>query len=921
MAGKRKRRDTAINALRDGLNKIIAGADPARVLAPELTSLAAAVIDFAASSSGDDLDARYVLGWWHWLRYLALPPVENQPDLHAAIELLEPLAAVPNAVPPQLAAYFAQPAMHELAITLALAYERSGDLTTLDRAIVLFQQIADTIPDDYPDRGGHLSNLGNALRSRFEHTGDLAVLDEAVQNYKLAVEATRSDNPNRSQFLSNLAAALRLRFDRTADLTVLVEAVQTYKLATEATPSDNPNRCTYLSNLSNALGNRFDCTGELAVLDDAVAVARQAVAESPDNHRNRGMYLSNLATALGRQFDRTSDLAVLNDAIAVARQAVAVTRDDHPNRSAYLSNLANALRRRFEHTREPAVLNQARVSFADALLAALSPVDIRLQAARGAIETDLLAGDVDHALAMAELAVSLLSLVAPRRLYRSDRQHRITSIAGLASTVATAALIAGQSDRAVELLEQTRGLLVAETLDTRGDLSALQQHAPDLSAEFSTLRERLHDLDHTSAPAESAATLEIDHQRRIRRDQILRDWHRLLSHIRRIPSLSGFLLPPPIQQLRHAAAHGPIVYVVIHALASNAIILTNHREHPTQAIPLPALAREVAYDRANQLRDAYTTATDPNSPALRQIAAQAQVMRVLRWLWDTITKPVLDHLGYTATPPDGQPWPRIYWCPVDIATFLPLHAAGNHPGVNHTSSDTHDTVIDRVVSSYTPSTRALLHTLNRRPPTGTNRALIIAVPDAPNAPPLLGVNLEATELTQLIPTATTLPSHGGEATHDTVLAALPAYEVAHFACHGLADWGDPTSSRLILHDHRTHPLTVADIARLHLTNAHLAYLSACSTTDTNPKHVDEATHLTAAFQLAGYSSVIGTLWPINDHAATTITRHVYNHLTHHGASPPQPHLAAHALHHATRHHRDTHPNQPTQWSAHIHTGH
>ena len=113
-----------------------------------------------------------------------------------------------------------------------------------------------------------------------------------------------------------------------------------------------------------------------------------------------------------------------------------------------------------------------------------------------------------------------------------------------------------------------------------------------------------------------------------------------------------------------------------------------------------------------------------------------------------------------------------------------------------------------------------------------------------------------------------------------------------------------------------YPLTVADIARLRLDNAQLAYLSACDTTVTSADHADEATHLAAAFQLAGYRHVVGTLWPVIDFAATRIARRVYQHLTGNGTTPPDPRLAAQALHRAIRAARDQDPAKPRLWGGH-----
>ncbi|OLF17422.1 hypothetical protein BU204_11650 [Actinophytocola xanthii] len=816
--------------------------------------------------------------------------------------------------------------LSNLGNALRSQFESTVDLAVLSEAIDVARQAMAGAPDNYPDRATLLSNLSGALHRLYERSGELAVLNEAIDVGRRAVAAAPDNYPDRSRWLSNLGTALYRRFERGGNLSGLAEAVLFLRQAVAAVPRNHPNRSAYLSNLSGVLNKQFERTGDVNALSEAIDVAREAVDAVSGNDPHRGDYLSNLGGVLLTRFERSGDVTLLREAIRARHQAVTTTPNNHPNRGSYLLSLGVTLLRQFERTGELAVLNEARGWFTNAAQETSGAVDVRVMAARRAVDADLLAGNLDHALEMAELAVRLLGLVAPRRLRRSDRRHRITSLTGLASTVATAALAAGRSDRAVELLEQARGLLIADTLDTRGDVSSLQRYAPDLAAEFAVLRDAIDELDHSDTPTLATTTTEEDYQQQVQtRERILGDWERLLGRIRSVPALSGFLLPPPIQQLQHAAAHGPIVYIVIHAHGSHAIILRNDPNQPTHPIPLPGLTQLSAGDCTHLLRHAHHTATDRDSPASNQIAAQAQILKVFGWLWDVITQPVLDHLGYCATPLEGRQWPRIYWCPVDVATFFPLHAAGYHPGRDDINTGrivpTASTVIDRVISSYIPTTRALLHTLARRPPASANRALIVVVPDAPGVNRLPGAAAEASRLSQLIPGATTLSPLGQVATHEAVLAALPDHAIAHFACHGLADWTDPATSRLILHDHHTRPFTVADVAKLRLTQAKLAYLSACSTTDTNPQHTDEATHLTAAFQLAGYRSVIGTIWPINDTAAAAITNHVYTHLTNTNASALEPDHAAEALHQATRLHRNTHPNQPTQWAAHIHTGH
>jgi CHAT domain-containing protein len=116
---------------------------------------------------------------------------------------------------------------------------------------------------------------------------------------------------------------------------------------------------------------------------------------------------------------------------------------------------------------------------------------------------------------------------------------------------------------------------------------------------------------------------------------------------------------------------------------------------------------------------------------------------------------------------------------------------------------------------------------------------------------------------------------GPDASRDTVLAALRGASRAHFACHGSADLANPSASRLLLADHRTRPLTVPDIARLRLYHAELAFLSACATARPGTRLIDEAIHLTSAFQLAGYRHVVGTLWPVGDRHSVEFADRVY----------------------------------------------
>ena len=120
-------------------------------------------------------------------------------------------------------------------------------------------------------------------------------------------------------------------------------------------------------------------------------------------------------------------------------------------------------------------------------------------------------------------------------------------------------------------------------------------------------------------------------------------------------------------------------------------------------------------------------------------------------------------------------------------------------------------------------------------------------------------------------------------------------------------------------DDDARPLTVASIARLDVLRADLAFLSACSTASPDLDG-DEGGQVTAAFQLAGYGGVIGTLWPVADQPAGRIAAEVYAELTANGTRSPAAERSAVALHHAIRRMRADHLDLPGFWTAHVHVG-
>jgi CHAT domain-containing protein len=232
--------------------------------------------------------------------------------------------------------------------------------------------------------------------------------------------------------------------------------------------------------------------------------------------------------------------------------------------------------------------------------------------------------------------------------------------------------------------------------------------------------------------------------------------------------------------------------------------------------------------------------------------------------------------------------------------------------------------MDRVVSSYTPTIRALRYS-RQRAQAGTgadSRSLIVAMPTTPGMPSgaLPGVIAEVNRVRNLVPHPVVLSAPDRVPTRAAVLAQLPGCAVAHFACHGATDSANPSRSLLVLHDHQADPLTVASLAPVNLARAQLAYLSARQTASVPANGLaDEAIQLVTAFQLVGFPSVVGTLWEIHERAATTIAGEFYAGLqTSHGTLDTS--NAARVLHRAVRGQRDRYPRTPFLWAGYLHAG-
>jgi len=806
------------------------------------------------------------------------------------------------------------PALTLLGQALRLRHGRGGALEDLHRAVEALRAAQAAAGESHPHRLGVLATLALVLRERHERTGSLPDLDEAVRLSREVVARRPADDVNRSGDLANLGIALRLRHERTGDPADLDGAVRAHRAAVATAPPGHPGHAMFHTGLGNVLRRRFETGGDPADLDDCVAAHERAAAAADRIGALRPGMLVNLASALQTRYEARGRTADAERAEELLRRAAGDAGAEDVHQAGVAYQLAIALWDRWRRTGGSAVRAEALEWSRRAARHPAAPPRQRLWAAAAWGRRAMEAGDVRQASQAYELAVGLLPALAPRQVAGEDAEHVLARFPGLACDAAACAVAAGRPGRAVELLELGRGVLLGRLIEGRDDLAALRERDPELAARLGELRAAL-DTGDTGRPEEAAEATgaagagagAVGMTAADRRHVLAAEWERLLARARALPGLEHLLRPPPVRELLAQAHPGPVVVVNVSRHRCDALVLT---PGGVRVVPLPALTLGRAVAGAAGLHTALELISGDEDDLTAPARYEDAVAECLEWLWDDVAGPVLDALGLREPPAPGAPWPRVWWVPTGPLAFLPLHAAGHHRGGAGGRA-----VLDRVVSSYAPTVRALARA-RRGPARRPARPLVVALPRTPGAADLPGAAEEAALLARLLPGARVLTGPG--ATCERVVAELPRHTWLHFAGHGAADPVSPSRSALLVHDHAEHPLTVARLAQLELRDAELACLSACTTARTGFALADEALHLAGGLQLAGFRHVVGALWWVEDTVAARIVRQVYDGLG--AAAEPDADRAAAAVHAAVRAARERYPATPSLWAGHVHVG-
>jgi tetratricopeptide (TPR) repeat protein len=687
------------------------------------------------------------------------------------------------------------------------------------------------------------------LEERFLVMGSLADLDRAIGIWETLIKAVAQEDSQgaRPTWLSNLSGGLLRRYEQNekGDPKDLRRSIDLSREALRSIGRGDPKRVEVVCMHAHALAQRGVEFDDSKDMDKAIELLHGVYSYPPNSHRAIEVGF-NLAMRLFQRSQMKSNSEERRDTLHKAAVLIAVaTLKFTPKSHPFEPHLHNLIGLCYFYARvsNPAERDAAAQMTIEHLSTALNspsyvPVYRRVQAGRLILRLCCERGEWKTAYETSVKAINLIPKITSRSIRNADKQRLLSldDVVGFSADAAAAALNAGEDGyAALNLLDMGRGSLAASVAELRADLGKLHQKHKKLADRFVELRDQLQ----MSSRQQYQANLDFD---------------ALLNEIRKKSGFENFLGPLRQEDILEAARDGPVV------------VLSASEFRGVDAILIKS-------DSVQVLRFAEITINQLNVLSLRN----PESLEVLEWLWDTIAKPIIDTLGFTQPPPVGNPFPRIWWVLTGILSRFPLHAAGHH--LIPTSTNT---VMDRVMSSYSSSIKTLLRIrdCSYRPAVlKESNALLIAMSNTPKRDSLRHVFAEIEEVKELLKSKScSCIALSDQPQKESVLQHLEKCQIFHFAGHGNEDISDPSRSSLLLHDWQTDPMTVESMLDLNLSerNCFIAYLSACETGRvTKPKFCDESIHLVSAFQLAGFRHVIGTLWPVDDFVSVQMATETY----------------------------------------------
>lgn len=797
----------------------------------------------------------------------------------------------------------------QVATLFMFRFDRTGQMSDLKLAIDKTETSMLLIGTTHPLYAEKLFHLANMLNRRFAYTRHATDLDMAIQKVELSVSMVPDNHPNLAMYLAHNAHYLSARFKETSEISDLDKALELMSQAINITPADNRRfHQQLLGNLAYLHHCRYQHTRGIEDLEIAIAKAEDSMTVDPADDWDLMKPICYLGNMLESRYRETKQLDDLERAIQLLQKADRMMSPGHTDSALNLKELGD---KQLLHP-DPERRADAFQSFLRAWCSEFGLPIVRLVAAEAAVNFLIDIRSWGAAAELATKAIDLLVLMSRRSLTHDEQQRLCGMFNGLAARACSVFLEAGRSpEAALKVLEQGRGSILGLLIDDRHDSSQMYRMFPQQAEEYDRLRKEVNANTYQFRSGES------NQERLNNRIDAAEQLEECICRIRQLPGLERFLLGASTAEVLQQAQFGPIVVVNVTDIRSDAIIVDEQR---IELICLPTFSALNLRSWDNQRFTEFTRANLGHKNKM--------YLQFLAWLWESCVKVVLDSLHQKLpNSRTADPKPRVWWIGTGQASAVPFHAAGEH------GEDSINNTISHVVSSYTPTIKALRYARERLDKingvvAGQEQKLcIVTMPQTPGMEDLPHIKKELSNVRGAVPSSYAISQLTGP-TAAEVQDELQHCQLFHFAGHGIACAENPSQSCLVLQrpDENSPAmlpdrLSVHDVARMQLPGAQMAYLSACSTAENNSILLpDETIHLVSGFQVAGFPHVIGSMWTSPDEVCAELAWLFYqslrttNHrLLEHGA-------VARGLHSAIVNIRQQRPKQPLLWTQYVHFG-
>ncbi len=492
------------------------------------------------------------------------------------------------------------------AFLLGERYGKSGNSEDSEEAIPLLRWGLALQPPGDPSQYIHLRTLGSYLMDRYENSGELSDLEEAIACYKKVLSSCPTGHPGRMRALISLGRALyRENMASEPPITDIDEPIEYLKEALQLS-HDGPSREIGVANLANALlqkyrtFNKAHDLAELAAgagpsphlspddpedsdLEIAIGLLRSSYPPSGSPH-NPDLILPILCRALQMRFSMMGTKGDLVEAVKLQRELLLLRPIGHPFRPSRSSALSSSLHTLYRISRgDPQVagapfhVDESEALILEAVQDARAPLWHRLQIGTEWLNFRQEKEDFVFRLKLWPHVLDILQQLVAMNCNLKERIDRLSANINFrffAVNAAADAITAGDLQKAVEMLEYGRGILLSLFHQRRERSDELRKANSKLADKLESIGIELESI------SGKASDISQDEDRYSNRDRIhnehtrlLQEWNDTLTSIRKLDTFHDFLLPPTFSKLQSAASEGPVLIAIASIYRCDVIIV------------------------------------------------------------------------------------------------------------------------------------------------------------------------------------------------------------------------------------------------------------------------------------------------------------------------------------------------------------